>query len=101
SLRANDREWMQFRFIDETHAYVPSQQLLVETRDVGPQFYALDLFQTTFPEMDLKKYLSLLFSHVNLPELIFESYKVQYLDEPLAAQPALIFEKVDVDNSLY
>jgi len=101
SLRANEREWADFRFINENHAYVPSLNALVETRDVGPQFYALDLFQTTFAETDLKKYLSLLFSHINLPELTYGSYKVQYLEEPLAAQPALIFEKVDVDNSLY
>lgn len=67
---------------------------------VGEGFEKLHLFESLLLPTNLEKFLSLLFSN-------FEQIAVRYNDygqvtgEPKQAQPTLIFEQVDADNSLY
>lgn len=91
-----------FRFIQEEYAWLPGTNQIVATQAAGPLFAELSLFNVNgLPIRDLQKYLSLLFSYVDHAPLDYGNYTVKKETEPLKARPALIFEKVDMDNALY
>jgi len=91
-----------FKFINEEYVLIPTKNAIVETAAVGNYFAGLDIFNVSgMPVHDLQKYLSLFYSYVENATLQYENYTVRKVNEPLKAKPALIFEKVDSDNSLY
>ncbi len=67
---------------------------------VGDSFRQLQLFESLIAPINLEKFLSLLFSYFEQIAVRYEDYK-QVAGEPKHAQPTLIFEQVDADNSLY
>ncbi|MDQ3393719.1 MAG: DEAD/DEAH box helicase, partial [Bacteroidota bacterium] len=74
----------------------------VRTLPVGSLFYVLQNFNVNHLLLDdLQKFLSLYFSYVDNVAVAYEDYKIKKDNEPIKARPALIFEKVDADKSLY
>ncbi len=91
----------KFTYINENHAYLPKQGIVVETQNIGAYFHYLSSFSTTFPIQEMQKFLSLLLSYISNVSVNLEGYKMQYDEETIAPVPSLLFEKVDADNSLY
>ncbi|MEO8960682.1 MAG: DEAD/DEAH box helicase [Ginsengibacter sp.] len=91
-----------FKFLNEEYAWLPKTNRIVETSAVGAMFASLETFNVKELFIsDLQKYLSLFFSYVENASLQYENYTVKKMTDPLRDSPALIFEKVDADNSLY
>ena len=92
----------EFKFLNEEFVWLPEKNCIIESSAVGAMFANLQTFNVSkLFVYDLQKYLSLFFSYVENASLQFENYTVNNVAEPLRALPALIFEKVDADNSLY
>lgn len=97
-----DAEYADFQFINEEHVWLSGTNLILETPPVGSLFHSLEHFTLkNLPLGDLQKFLSLFFSYLDNVTLQYENFAVQRDSEPIKARPALIFEKVDADNSLY
>lgn len=90
-----------FTFINETHAWNTVSNNIWEVGDVGPGFAKVPLFNNRLLRTDLSKYLSLLYSYISSVGLVFEDYTLELSNEKIEAVPLLVFEKIDVDNSLY
>lgn len=101
-LSFNDKEFGDFKFVNEEYAFLPQLNGFVRSLPVGSLFYDLQNFNVKHLAMaDLQKFLSLYFSYVDNPVIVFEDFKTKKDPEPIKARPALIFEKVDADSSLY
>ena len=61
----------------------------------------LPYFQTEIKESDTTVFFSLLFSYLENIDLSFDDYSVIYSEDKIYARPSLVFEKVDVDDSLF
>ncbi|MEO8852264.1 MAG: DEAD/DEAH box helicase [Ginsengibacter sp.] len=91
-----------FKFLNEEFAWIPEKNCIIESSAAGAMFANLETFNVSRLFIaDLQKYLSLFYSYVENASLQFENYTIKKVAEPLKASPALIFEKVDADNSLY
>jgi superfamily II DNA or RNA helicase len=89
-----------FLLINERFAL--SDGRVVELPETGPAFNRVTMFDTTLRAADLTKYLSLALSYVEHLTIEYDDYQViQTATEPIMAQPCLIFEKIDADQSLY
>ncbi|WP_159469419.1 DEAD/DEAH box helicase [Dyadobacter sp. 3J3] len=101
-LNTPEAEHNHFQFINEEHVWLAGSNAVLETEPVGALFHSLENFNLkTLPLADLQKFLSLFFSYLDNVTLSYENYTVQKDAEPVKSRPALIFEKVDADNSLY
>lgn len=101
-LCADGKAFNTFRFVSEEYAWLPETNQILATAPVGPLFAELHVFNASgFPVRDLQKYLSLLFSYTEHVSLDYGNYIVRKAADPLKARPAIIFEKVDMDNCLY
>lgn len=75
---------------------------IVEIPPVGEAFAVLPRFATMLLRQDVERYLSLLLSYFPTMRIRFEDFRrTTENSEPLHTAPALIFEKVDEDNTLY
>ena len=91
---------LDFRLLNERHAL--SEGRVVAVAEVGPGFSRVPLFNTPLAHKDLTKYLSLALSYIDNLRIEYLDYKVVTANiEPIQAQPCLIFEKIDADQSLY
>lgn len=85
--------------VNET--YVLHENKLIEVKPLGPNFKSLPLFKTAVRKKDLRSYLSLLFSHTEHVQVIFEEYQIIQTEDSMATSLSLVIEKVDTDESLY
>ncbi len=88
-----------FRPLNENYVIVESQ--IIEVQPLGGSFQHLPQFETDVKKEDIGKYFSLLFSFIDNIKVQFEDYRFVESEEVLATEPALIFEKIDADDSLY
>jgi superfamily II DNA or RNA helicase len=102
NLIFQNQSFSDFKFINEEYAWLSENNTIMQTAPIGSFFAGLNIFNVAqLPVADLQKYLSLFYSYVENTRLQYENYTVKKVAEPLKAKPALIFEKVDADNSLY
>jgi superfamily II DNA or RNA helicase len=102
SIVVQDIEYTNFRYINEEYVWLAETNTVLDTPPVGGLFHSLGHFNyDSLSVADLQKYLSLFFSYVDHAFLQYNNYELQRDAEPIKARPALIFEKVDADNSLY
>jgi len=87
-----------FSFLNE--AFILVENRIYQIQPLGENFGNLLVFNTTFLPINLEKYLSLVYSYFENISVSYEDYK-PITGEPRQTQPTIIFEKVDVDNSLY
>lgn len=88
-------------FVLLNERYALSDKRVVEVPETGPAFNRVPLFDTTLAPAELTKYLSLALSYVENLRVEYDDYRLVMSPEPIMAQPCLIFEKVDADQSLY
>jgi len=97
-LRHQGNRFINIQLITEDYAFCDGT--IYRIQPLGDNFRELPIFENQLPMAGFEKYLSLLYSY-------FENITVGYMDykvvegDPKHTMPALIFEKVDADNSLY
>lgn len=74
---------------------------MIEVPPMGSNYEQLALFETEITSTDLPLFLSLAFSSLEHLDLLYEGYKLAFDTEKIKANPCLIFEKVDENDSLY
>ncbi len=87
------------RFLNENTVLVGNK--IIEIQAIGSGFENLPFFETEFREENLNIYLSLLYSYLENIELAYLNYQVKNTEERVYAKPALVFEKIDTDDSLF
>ncbi|MDQ4141912.1 MAG: DEAD/DEAH box helicase, partial [Bacteroidota bacterium] len=98
-LQYENLELTNWQLISES--YLLCANHIYQIKPLGSNFKHLPLFQAQIPAPDLEKYLSLLFSSFPEVTVQYHDYRTITLDEPIQAQPTLIFEKIDENNALY
>ena len=88
-----------FQLLNEETVLVDKQ--IIDIQPLGSGFKNLSYFQTEIKESDTTVFFSLLFSYLENIQLSFADYQVVYSEEKIYARPSLVFEKVDVDDSLF
>ncbi|MEK7812835.1 MAG: SNF2-related protein, partial [Candidatus Desantisbacteria bacterium] len=83
-----------------TEAFILVKDTIYQVQPMGENFNSLSTFNTTFLPINLEKYLSLVYSYFENISISYNDYK-PITGEPKQTRPTIIFEKVDVDNSLY
>lgn len=68
---------------------------------VGENFRQLGAFLQPFAEDMLEQWLSVFYSYVTNVQVVYADYKVKFSEKPLLSLPALLFEKIDSDKTLY
>lgn len=83
-----------------TENFAFADHIIYRIQPLGENFQELSLFENKVLPLNLEKYLSLLYTFFENITVNYQNYK-QVEGPPKHTQPALIFEKVDVDHSLY
>ena len=99
SIKTKDVETSQFCFL--TDVFVLAGNTIYPIQSVGENYRNLELFQISFPEHFLEKYLSVFFSCVENAVPVYEDYTLYYSSNDVHTVPTIIFEKVEEDMSLY
>jgi SNF2 family DNA or RNA helicase len=84
-----------------TDTFVCSNQTIYEVETTGTYFLKIPSLQATFSQIDLDKYLTLVFSLFENIEVVYDDYKVLHHKEPITPIPCVIFEKIDEHKSLF
>lgn len=103
------RSWIRLRhngiYVDGVNVvgetYVWHEATLYEVPPLGEAAVDLHVFQTEFAREDLNQFLSLLFSYIDRIDLQYQDYQLSFVDDPVPAQPCLIFEQIDDDQALH
>lgn len=78
-----------------------SNKRVVEVPETGPAFNRVPMFEATLLPGDLTKYLSLALSYIENLKIEYDDFQTVNSAESIMAQPCLLFEKIDADQSLY
>ncbi len=87
-----------FKFI--TSSYALLEDKIVKISDVGQNFSKVGDLKTTIKTDKLEEFLTIVFTHFDNISINFEEYKTEFKEETRLIKPALIFEKITVDNEL-
>ena len=88
-------------FLFLTDSFVLAANHIYPVPPTGDYFEQLSFFMGSFPKNSLEVYLSVFFSYISNVNLRMEGYTVRTDKEKIAPKPAILFEKVDPDLSLY
>ncbi len=99
TLIVKNEQHSDFLLLNEETALVGQQ--LFDIQALGSGYKNLSYFQTEIKETDTTVFFSLLFSYLENIDLSFDGYKVIHSEDKIYARPSLVFEKVDVDDSLF
>jgi len=88
----------QFKFISSS--YVLSDNTIKAIHNIGENFAQLKDFNTTIEENQLEEVLTILVSHFENIDIVYDEYEFVKLDEKKPIKPAIIFEKVTAENEL-
>ncbi|MBD5332443.1 MAG: hypothetical protein HDR97_01650 [Bacteroides sp.] len=84
-----------------TDSFAVSSGVIYPLEPVGDNFSRLKFFESKFPVSMAEGYLSVAYSYLEAFALSYEDRKVVVNPEPVVMQPALVFERVDADLTLY
>ena len=97
-LKTREGTLQNFEFLSESYAFAGG--CLYRIQPLGENFRELRAFESRIAPDNLEKFLSLLYSYFDSIQVSFKRYR-QIDGPPKSTQPALIFEKISNDNSLY
>lgn len=98
-LYHDEQEYENFQIVTESFALVDAE--MVEMPSLGVNFSTINYFNTLVSEEELPVFLSLFFSNMeNVKNVRLRNYKFIFTDEHVTAEPSIIFEKIDSDESL-
>ncbi len=88
----------EFKFI--TSSFVLINNTIKQIHNIGENFASLGNFDTVIEENKLEELLTILVTHFQNIDIKYENYSVEIKNEKKLIQPAVIFEKITVDNEL-
>lgn len=68
---------------------------------IGYNYAQLHFFLSEIDSNMMEEYLSVLFSYIDNVEVVYEGVDIEFREQEVKVRPTLIFEKVDVDHTLY
>ncbi|MEA3228761.1 MAG: DEAD/DEAH box helicase, partial [Campylobacterota bacterium] len=89
---------VHFKFL--TSSYVLLQDKIVQVDNVGQNFNKVIDLSSTVEDDKLEEFLTIVFTHFENIKIDYEEYKTEFKEETKLIKPAVIFEKVTVDNEL-
>ncbi len=92
-----DRE-NDFRFLSDD--YIISKNSITQIESIGENFNRLNNFDTIIEEDKVEEILTILMTHFKNINIVYGDYDTIYKDEKKLIKPAVLFEKVTVDNEL-
>jgi len=97
-MHLQDRQVESFQVVSENFLYAAGE--FFQVMPLGENFMLIPDFETMILPSELGKYLSLLFSYCDHIGAVYHNFRlIEGLE--LKTRPALVFEKVCADNSLY
>lgn len=99
TLYHNSKEYTDFQVL--TEGYILTNYTVIQIPPLGNGFQYLPHFTSKIRSQELPVFLSLLFTNIEQIELSYQNYTIQHTKEKIYAKPCLIFEKIDVDDSLF
>jgi SNF2 family DNA or RNA helicase len=88
-----------FKFLTESYTLLDNRVLQVHS--IGNNFEQLKTFHTVvIEEKKLEEFLTILVTHFENIDIIYDGYSVEKKEETKQITPAVIFEKITVDNEL-
>ena len=91
-------EFEEFKFL--TSSYVLIENRIKQINSIGENFNKLKSFDTLIEQDKLEELLTILGTHFDNINIKYEDYTVELKDEKKLIKPAVIFEKITVDNEL-
>ena len=88
----------KFKFL--TSSYILIEDRVLQVSSVGDNFEQLKTFNTTIDEKKLDEFLTILVTHFENIDIVYDGYSVDEKKEPKQITPAVIFEKITVENEL-
>ena len=88
----------EFKFL--TQSYVLVDGVIKHINSIGDNFNQLKNLDTTIEENKLEEILTILVTHFENVNIVYEDYTVEMKDEQKVVNPAVIFEKITSDNEL-
>ncbi|MCK5855601.1 MAG: hypothetical protein KAG56_10295, partial [Sulfurovaceae bacterium] len=73
---------------------------VLQVSSVGDNFERLKTFNTTIDEKKLEEFLTILVTHFENIDIVYDGYSVEEKRETKQITPAVIFEKITVENEL-
>ena len=88
----------EFRFL--TGSYVLIEDRVLQVYSIGDNFEQLKAFHTTIDKKKLEEFLTILVTHFENIDIVYDGYSIEEKKETKQITPAVIFEKITVDNEL-
>ena len=88
----------EFKFLTSSYVLIGDRVLQVST--IGDNFEQLKTFHTTIGEKKLEELLTILVTHFENIDIVYNGYSVEEKNETKQITPAVIFEKITVENEL-
>lgn len=84
-----------------TEEWVITTGKIIRVEPLGQGFQYLPHFNSKIRKSELPVFLSLLFTNLEHIEVQYQNYSIEHSKEKIYAKPCLIFEKIDVEDSLF
>lgn len=84
-----------------TDSHLLADNNVYTVQPIGDNFKQLPHFLAPFDTSMLEQWLSVFYTYVEGVQVVYEDYTVCMADEAVKPQPTLLFEKVDVEKTLF
>jgi len=87
-----------FLFINSTYILVDNK--IKQIYNIGENYQQLNSFNTSIAQDKLEEILTILVTHFDNINIVYENYNIEIKDEKKQIKPAVTFEQITVDNEL-
>lgn len=88
----------EFQFVSAS--YILQNNQMKQIHNIGENYKQLSAFDTLIEKEQLEEMLTILLTHFENIEVLYDDYEMVYKDEKKSIQPAVIFEKITAENEL-
>lgn len=87
-------------FVFLTSSYILQNNQIKQIRNIGENFNQLNNFDTVIPQEKLEELLTILVTHFENINIVYEDFEIVLKDEKKLIKPAIIFEQITAENEL-
>ncbi|MGM9778206.1 MAG: DEAD/DEAH box helicase [Prevotella sp.] len=92
----------KFAMLNDSYALTLGEEPTIRcVASVGDNYSQLNYFSQPFASDMIEQYLSVLFSYVENVKVDYEGYNIEMSETPAVPAPALSFEKINADKTLF